>query len=110
MDFVQGAEKLNVAASLKAHDANYSTFYAGKYLNNYGTPRVGGVQRIPPGWDPARAHEMSYQRWRQKYLLFVETTELEVSRLDTAWDSSLLSNGLSESYCRVLPSLDHNLS
>lgn len=51
MDFVNGAEKLNVAASLKAHDAEYATFYAGKYLNNYASKDVGGVKRVPPGWD-----------------------------------------------------------
>ena len=51
MEFIRNAEKLNVAASLKAHDPDYSTFYAGKYLNNYGTRKVGGVEHIPPGWD-----------------------------------------------------------
>ena len=30
----------------------YSTFYAGKYLNQYGIPMSGtGVEFIPPGWD-----------------------------------------------------------
>ncbi|CAL1298874.1 unnamed protein product [Larinioides sclopetarius] len=29
----------------------YSTFYAGKYLNQYGKNEVGGVKHIPPGWD-----------------------------------------------------------
>ncbi|KAG8181894.1 hypothetical protein JTE90_026054 [Oedothorax gibbosus] len=31
--------------------AGYSTFYAGKYLNQYGTKASGGVKHIPPGWD-----------------------------------------------------------
>eukprot|EP01121_Diplochlamys_sp_Union-15-3_P006339 TRINITY_DN1682_c0_g1_i2.p1 TRINITY_DN1682_c0_g1~~TRINITY_DN1682_c0_g1_i2.p1 ORF type:complete len:386 (-),score=61.89 TRINITY_DN1682_c0_g1_i2:9-1166(-) len=31
--------------------AGYSTFYAGKYLNAYGNPAVGGVAHVPPGWN-----------------------------------------------------------
>ena len=30
---------------------NYTTFYAGKYLNKYGKKSVGGVEHVPPGWD-----------------------------------------------------------
>ena len=29
----------------------YSTFFAGKYLNQYGTADTGGPQHVPPGWD-----------------------------------------------------------
>ncbi|KAK3101434.1 hypothetical protein FSP39_003556 [Pinctada imbricata] len=29
----------------------YKTMFAGKYLNQYGTPKAGGVGHIPPGWD-----------------------------------------------------------
>ncbi|MCL4134637.1 UNVERIFIED_CONTAM: hypothetical protein GTU68_001091 [Idotea baltica] len=29
----------------------YTTFYAGKYLNQYGMDSVGGLSHIPPGWD-----------------------------------------------------------
>ncbi|KAJ8299587.1 hypothetical protein KUTeg_023647 [Tegillarca granosa] len=28
----------------------YTTFFAGKYLNQYGFPKVGGVRHVPPGW------------------------------------------------------------
>uniref|UniRef100_A0A8C8SDQ2 N-acetylglucosamine-6-sulfatase n=1 Tax=Pelusios castaneus TaxID=367368 RepID=A0A8C8SDQ2_9SAUR len=28
----------------------YQTFYAGKYLNQYGHPRAGGIQHVPMGW------------------------------------------------------------
>nr|XP_008172147.1 N-acetylglucosamine-6-sulfatase-like isoform X2 [Chrysemys picta bellii] len=28
----------------------YQTFYAGKYLNQYGHPAAGGVQHVPLGW------------------------------------------------------------
>nr|KAG5699462.1 hypothetical protein BaRGS_016308 [Batillaria attramentaria] len=31
--------------------AGYSNFFAGKYLNQYGFPKAGGVAHIPPGWD-----------------------------------------------------------
>uniref|UniRef100_T1JN66 Sulfatase N-terminal domain-containing protein n=1 Tax=Strigamia maritima TaxID=126957 RepID=T1JN66_STRMM len=30
---------------------NYMTFYAGKYLNQYGFIKAGGVKHIPAGWD-----------------------------------------------------------
>lgn len=29
----------------------YQTFFAGKYLNQYGHKDVGGIKHIPPGWD-----------------------------------------------------------
>jgi len=31
--------------------AGYTTMYAGKYMNQYGTPDAGGITQIPPGWD-----------------------------------------------------------
>ncbi|XP_021931865.1 N-acetylglucosamine-6-sulfatase-like isoform X3 [Zootermopsis nevadensis] len=33
------------------HQAGYTTFYAGKYLNQYGYKKTGGVAHVPPGWD-----------------------------------------------------------
>ncbi|KAI5634206.1 sulfatase domain-containing protein [Phthorimaea operculella] len=32
------------------HGSGYKTFYAGKYLNEYGTKKSGGPERVPPGW------------------------------------------------------------
>ncbi|KAL0867806.1 hypothetical protein ABMA27_008508 [Loxostege sticticalis] len=32
------------------HDAGYNTFYAGKYLNQYGVKEAGGPEVVPPGW------------------------------------------------------------
>ncbi|XP_063073693.1 N-acetylglucosamine-6-sulfatase [Engraulis encrasicolus] len=29
----------------------YQTFFAGKYLNEYGNPDAGGIEHVPPGWD-----------------------------------------------------------
>ncbi|KAG7167592.1 N-acetylglucosamine-6-sulfatase-like [Homarus americanus] len=45
----EGPEKKTFAAHL--HHNGYRTFFAGKYLNQYGMDEVGGVQHIPPGWD-----------------------------------------------------------
>ncbi|XP_041460056.1 N-acetylglucosamine-6-sulfatase-like isoform X2 [Lytechinus variegatus] len=45
----QGPEKKTFATYL--HNAGYRTFFAGKYLNQYGGKNVGGLQHIPPGWD-----------------------------------------------------------
>lgn len=33
------------------HQAGYTTFYAGKYLNQYGYKETGGAAHIPAGWD-----------------------------------------------------------
>lgn len=32
------------------NEAGYETFYAGKYLNQYGVKEAGGPNRVPPGW------------------------------------------------------------
>ncbi|XP_071379211.1 N-acetylglucosamine-6-sulfatase-like, partial [Centroberyx affinis] len=29
----------------------YQTFFAGKYLNQYGHSEAGGVEHVPPGWN-----------------------------------------------------------
>ncbi|XP_053544167.1 N-acetylglucosamine-6-sulfatase isoform X2 [Ictalurus punctatus] len=29
----------------------YQTFFAGKYMNEYGNRQAGGVEYVPPGWD-----------------------------------------------------------
>lgn len=50
VNFKDNQEKLNVAHYAKTI-GNYTTFYAGKYLNNYGSGTTGGVAYIPPGWD-----------------------------------------------------------
>ncbi|CAG0916669.1 unnamed protein product [Notodromas monacha] len=42
-------EKFSFAPYLKS--MGYTTFYAGKYLNQYGHERAGGIRRIPIGWD-----------------------------------------------------------
>ncbi|ELT91586.1 hypothetical protein CAPTEDRAFT_122955 [Capitella teleta] len=45
----QTAEKETFAAHLKKQ--GYNTFFAGKYLNQYGYKPSGGVEHVPPGWD-----------------------------------------------------------
>jgi N-acetylglucosamine-6-sulfatase len=49
VDAKTGPERLNMAHYLK--QAGYTSSYAGKYLNNYGGAEVGGMSRIPEGWD-----------------------------------------------------------
>ncbi|KAJ3651733.1 hypothetical protein Zmor_017752 [Zophobas morio] len=43
-------ERASVAAILKSK-GNYRTFYAGKYLNQYGEKNTGGVKHAPEGYD-----------------------------------------------------------
>ncbi|CAG4932466.1 unnamed protein product [Colias eurytheme] len=41
-------ESRTFANTLKS--VGYNTFYAGKYLNNYGAKDAGGPEIVPPGW------------------------------------------------------------
>ncbi|KMQ96049.1 n-acetylglucosamine-6-sulfatase-like protein [Lasius niger] len=45
----QSQEPATFAALLR--NAGYRTFYAGKYLNEYGSEKVGGAAHVPVGWD-----------------------------------------------------------
>lgn len=47
----QKKQEPNTFAAHLKNEMNYTTFYAGKYLNQYGNANVGGVKHIPPGWD-----------------------------------------------------------
>ncbi|XP_012062445.1 PREDICTED: N-acetylglucosamine-6-sulfatase-like [Atta cephalotes] len=38
-------------ASLLQNIVGYKTFYAGKYLNQYGKKKTGGAAHVPLGWD-----------------------------------------------------------
>ncbi|MCL4134013.1 UNVERIFIED_CONTAM: hypothetical protein GTU68_007952, partial [Idotea baltica] len=44
-----GPEKLTFPVLM--NNGGYTTFFAGKYLNQYGKDDVGGLSYIPPGWD-----------------------------------------------------------
>ena len=44
-----GPEKQTFATVLE-RKGGYLNFYAGKYLNAYGNPKVGGVEHVPSGW------------------------------------------------------------
>ncbi|KAL0120010.1 hypothetical protein PUN28_007995 [Cardiocondyla obscurior] len=37
--------------ALLRNKAGYTTFYAGKYLNQYGNQKIGGAAHVPVGWD-----------------------------------------------------------
>ncbi|XP_075551498.1 N-acetylglucosamine-6-sulfatase-like isoform X2 [Dermacentor variabilis] len=44
----RGPERSAFAVDLQR--SGYETFYAGKYLNQYGHRRAGGAHHVPPGW------------------------------------------------------------
>lgn len=46
--FQNGAEKQAIGVLLQKQ--GYHTSFAGKYLNMYGFPNVGGTAHVPPGW------------------------------------------------------------
>ena len=48
-EWQQGPEQEAFPVYLKY--SGYNTFFAGKYLNQYGKKKVGGTEHIPPGWD-----------------------------------------------------------
>ncbi|XP_015522323.2 N-acetylglucosamine-6-sulfatase isoform X1 [Neodiprion lecontei] len=39
------------AQQIKRDSSSYTTFYAGKYLNQYGSRAAGGPSHVPLGWD-----------------------------------------------------------
>ena len=45
----KGPERHSVSTYVKS--LGFKTFFAGKYLNQYGRKEVGGPQHVPPGWD-----------------------------------------------------------
>lgn len=48
-EWQKSLEKQTFAVYLKEN--GYKTFYAGKYLNQYGNQNAGGASHVPPGWD-----------------------------------------------------------
>lgn len=42
-------EPLSIGVGAKK--LGYKTYYAGKYLNQYGSKSAGGVAHVPSGWD-----------------------------------------------------------
>uniref|UniRef100_A0A3B4X1X9 N-acetylglucosamine-6-sulfatase n=1 Tax=Seriola lalandi dorsalis TaxID=1841481 RepID=A0A3B4X1X9_SERLL len=46
----QKSEEANTFPALLKASAGYQTFFAGKYLNQYGHSEAGGVEHVPPGW------------------------------------------------------------
>ncbi|XP_069760118.1 N-acetylglucosamine-6-sulfatase isoform X2 [Narcine bancroftii] len=47
----QKTQEPNTFAALLNNHCGYRTFFAGKYLNEYGSELAGGVEHVPPGWD-----------------------------------------------------------
>uniref|UniRef100_A0A3P8TQW0 N-acetylglucosamine-6-sulfatase n=1 Tax=Amphiprion percula TaxID=161767 RepID=A0A3P8TQW0_AMPPE len=46
----QKSEEDHTFPALLRSYAGYQTFFAGKYLNQYGHAEAGGVEHVPPGW------------------------------------------------------------
>lgn len=46
----QKSEEPHTFPALLKASAGYQTFFAGKYLNQYGHSEAGGVEHVPPGW------------------------------------------------------------
>ena len=40
-----------LSVGVQAQNFGYKTFYAGKYLNQYGFKPAGGPAHVPKGWD-----------------------------------------------------------
>uniref|UniRef100_A0A8C5GWH1 N-acetylglucosamine-6-sulfatase n=1 Tax=Gouania willdenowi TaxID=441366 RepID=A0A8C5GWH1_GOUWI len=47
----QKSEESHTFPALLHSYAGYQTFFAGKYLNQYGHADAGGVEHVPPGWN-----------------------------------------------------------
>uniref|UniRef100_A0A8D3E704 N-acetylglucosamine-6-sulfatase n=1 Tax=Scophthalmus maximus TaxID=52904 RepID=A0A8D3E704_SCOMX len=47
----QKSEEAHTFPALLRDSAGYQTFFAGKYLNQYGHSDAGGVEHVPPGWN-----------------------------------------------------------
>ncbi|XP_017889397.1 N-acetylglucosamine-6-sulfatase-like [Ceratina calcarata] len=47
----QKLQEPNTFAAYLKREMSYTTFYAGKYLNQYGERRTGGPGHVPMGWD-----------------------------------------------------------
>uniref|UniRef100_A0A7N8XV37 N-acetylglucosamine-6-sulfatase n=1 Tax=Mastacembelus armatus TaxID=205130 RepID=A0A7N8XV37_9TELE len=47
----QKSEEAQTFPALLKSFAGYQTFFAGKYLNQYGHSEAGGVEHVPPGWN-----------------------------------------------------------
>ncbi|XP_054480485.1 N-acetylglucosamine-6-sulfatase [Anoplopoma fimbria] len=47
----QKSEEAHTFPALLRTYSGYQTFFAGKYLNQYGHSEAGGVEHVPPGWN-----------------------------------------------------------
>ncbi|KAI4802924.1 hypothetical protein KUCAC02_006491 [Chaenocephalus aceratus] len=47
----QKSEEAHTFPALLRTYGGYQTFFAGKYLNQYGHSEAGGVEHVPPGWN-----------------------------------------------------------
>nr|XP_020464340.1 N-acetylglucosamine-6-sulfatase isoform X1 [Monopterus albus]XP_020464341.1 N-acetylglucosamine-6-sulfatase isoform X1 [Monopterus albus] len=47
----QKSDEAHTFPTLLQSIAGYQTFFAGKYLNQYGHSEAGGLEHVPPGWN-----------------------------------------------------------
>ncbi|XP_059508443.1 N-acetylglucosamine-6-sulfatase isoform X3 [Stegostoma tigrinum] len=47
----QKTQEPSTFSAILQHHCRYQTFFAGKYLNEYGSEAAGSVEHVPPGWD-----------------------------------------------------------
>ncbi|XP_005989490.2 N-acetylglucosamine-6-sulfatase [Latimeria chalumnae] len=47
----QKTQEPTALPALLKHYCGYQTFFAGKYLNEYGAESAGGIEHVPVGWD-----------------------------------------------------------
>uniref|UniRef100_UPI00398EEB05 N-acetylglucosamine-6-sulfatase isoform X2 n=1 Tax=Pristiophorus japonicus TaxID=55135 RepID=UPI00398EEB05 len=47
----QKTQEPNTFSAILHSHCGYRTFFAGKYLNEYGSEAAGGIEHVPPGWD-----------------------------------------------------------
>ena len=64
-------------------------------------PAAGGVQRMPPSWDPAMQHRYSFRSWTQDLLIWSIATEMDPARKAALVVMSL--RGTAQEYARAIP-------
>ena len=64
-------------------------------------PAMGGVQRMPPSWDPAHQSRYSFRSWTQDLLVWSIATEMDPSRKAALVVMAL--RGTAQAFARSIP-------
>ncbi|XP_076227289.1 N-acetylglucosamine-6-sulfatase isoform X2 [Nomia melanderi] len=86
----QQFQEPNTFAAYLKEQMSYTTFYAGKYLNQYGHKSVGGINHVPKGWDwwAGLIGNSKYYN----YSLSINGTEKEFGNKTTEYLTDVISN------------------